>query len=174
MRKRIGNISDRILAVTSLILVAVVSTVIGLMNFGMLSLADSIALNIIQPMARTTAHNISENLAYISERLYLARTDRIITSAVTTDEEMNAFIETTLTNTDFAWLGLYNANGMIIAGSADSPKSISERSVFPRLLSSNNLSFEDTATGNADLEIVMGLPIHREWLTSIYLVGSYR
>jgi len=131
-------------------------------------------LDVMQVTAGTAAQNISENLNHIAERLYLTRTDRVITSAVATDEDMLAFVEATLSNMDFKWVGLYTAQGRLISGSTGSLEYINDRSIYPQMLLSNNLSIENTSIGGDGLEIVMGLPIHREWLASIYLVGSYR
>ena len=140
----------------------------------MTTLTDSVMLDVVQVTASTAALNIGENLSHIAERLYLTRTDKTIISATATEEEMNAFIDATLTGMDFLWMGLYDTKGNEIARCPNSPKDISERSLFPQLSRSNNLSIENTSMGNSGLEIVMGLPIHRESLESIYLVGSYR
>ena len=174
MKERGGSITNRILIVSSLVLIVIVGIILLVMSFSMISLTDRVMLDITRPMARTAAHNISENLNHIAERLYLIRTDRLITSAVATDEDMSTFVEDTLRNMDFLWVGLYDAYGDMIAGSDGSPEGISERGVFPQMLSSNNLSIESTSMGGSELELVVGLPIHREWLPSIYLVGCYR
>jgi len=131
-------------------------------------------LDVMHVTAGTAAQSISENLNHIAERLYLTRTDRVITSATATEEEMNEFVEATLVNMDFVWVGLYTTQGNLITGSSDSPEQINDRNIFPMMLASNDLSVDNTSIGNDGLEIVMGLPIHREWLASIYLIGSYR
>ncbi|MCL2294549.1 MAG: ATP-binding protein [Spirochaetes bacterium] len=174
MKKLGRSIANKILLISSLVLIAVVGIILVVMSYSMVTLTDSMMLNVTQVTARTTAQNISENLNHIAERLYLTRADRNITSAVATEEDMNSFIETTLRALDFVWLGLYDAQGKVITGSANSPQNIQERSIFPKVLKSNDLSVENTTMGSSDLEIVMGLPIHREWLASFYLVGSQR
>jgi len=87
---------------------------------------------------------------------------------------MRIFIEATLSSMDLLWVGLYTAQGNLITGSTDSPDAIYDRGIYPLMLLSNDLSIENTSVGTSGLEVVMGLPIHREWLASIYLVGSYR
>ena len=174
MKKRSRSIKSRILIISSSILIAIVGVILVVVSFSMTTLTDSVMLDVMRVTAGTASQNIGENLNHIAERLYLTRTDRVITSAVATDEEMNDFIETTLTSMDFKWVGLYDAQGTIISGSTGSPEDISRRSIYPLLFQSNDLSIENTTTGDSGPEIIMGLPIHREWLTSIYLVGSYR
>jgi len=138
----------------------------------MTNLTDSVMLDVMQVTTGTAARNISENMNHTAERFYLARTERAITSAVATEEEMKEFVETMLSSMNFLWIGLYDTHGKMIAGSSCSPEDISARAIFPKLQNSNDVSIDNTYVGNAGLEITMGLPIHREWLTSIYLVGS--
>jgi HAMP domain-containing protein len=128
----------------------------------------------MQITTNTASHNISEQLSHLSERLILARQDRVITTATATNEEKSEFITHMLESVDFEWLGLYDPHGQLINGSRGSPENISERMIYTLIHQSNDLSMEDTSLGNTGLEVVVGLPIHREWLSSIYLVGSYR
>jgi len=174
MKKRYRSIKNRILIISSLTLIAIVTLVLIYMSISMTNLTDSVMLDVMQVTTATAAQNISENLNHIAERLYLTRTDRIITTAVATDEEIDEFVEATLANMDFVWVGLYTAQGSLISGTAGSLENITDRNIYHQMLNSNDLSIENTSTGINGLEIVMGLPIHREWLASIYLVGSYR
>jgi len=155
-------------------LIAIVGIILIFVSFSMTTMTDSVMLDVMRVTVRTAAQNISENLNHIAERLYLTRLDRTITSAVATEEEMNAFIENTLSSMDFVWVGLYTSQGDLIAGSNGSPDDISGRDIFPKLSQSNDLSIENTSVSSTGLEVVIGLPIHREWLASFYLVGSYR
>ena len=140
----------------------------------MTTLSDSLISDVVHVTVGTAAQNISENLSHTAARLYLKRRDRIITSAVASIEDRADFIDIALSEMDFIWVGLYDVKGDIIAGSDGSPYNISEREIFPSLLASNELSIGSTSIGEEGPEIVMGLPIHREWLASIYLVGSHR
>jgi len=174
MKKRGRSITDRILIISSLMLIAIVSIILIFVSFTMTNLTDSVMLDVMHTTAGTAAQNFSETLNHIAERLYLTRQDSTITSAVATDEEMSEFIETMLASMDFNWLGLYSVQGQVLSGSSESPENIAGHSIFPQLYTSNDLSIDNTSSENGDLDIIIGLPIHREWLVSIYLVGSYR
>ena len=173
MRKRNRSITSQILIISIIALISIVSVILAVISFSMLSLTDSVVLDVISPMSLTAARNIGENLNHIAERLYLSRSDRIITSAIASEHEMEVFAETTLVSMDFTWLGLYDVHGLLIAGTDGCPESISERDIYPNLMISNELSMEALPLGSNETGIIMGLPIHREWLQSIYLVGSY-
>ena len=155
-------------------LIAIVVVILVIVSYSMTTLTDSVMFDVMQITARAAAQNISENLNNIAERLYIARSDRLITSAAATEQEMKEFIDNMLSGMDFVWLGFYDAYGQVIAGSAGSPGNISALDIFNLLPQSNNLSVQDTSMGFGGLEIIMGLPVAREWLQGIYLVGSYR
>jgi len=174
MKRRNRGITDKILIISSLMLIVIISIILIFVSFSMTTLTDSVMLDVMQITTRTASQNISESLHHLSERLMLTRQDGVITTATATDEEMSEFIDTMLESMDFVWLGLYDVYGNLINGSDDSPDSIADRNIFSLILSSNDLSMEDTVQSESGLEIVLGLPIHREWLTSIYLVGNYK
>jgi len=174
MKIRGRGITNKILIISSLMLIAIVGIILIVVSFTMTALTDSVMLDVMQVTARTAAQSIRGNLGHIEELLYLKRSDRIITSAVATYEDMTLFVELTLERIDFEWVGLYDSFGKLITGSAGTPGDISGREIFSGLTTSNDISIESIGYGTDDLEIVMGLPIHREWLASIFLVGSHR
>jgi signal transduction histidine kinase len=174
MKIRNTSLLNRILFISTTTLIAIVAIILLFVSFSMTDLTDSVMHEVMDITTGVAAQNIGENINYIAERLYTARTDRVISSAVATIGEMNAFVEHMRHSMDFIWVGLYEADGSVIASTAGSPESISEREIFPLVLDSNDLSIENTSVGYDGLEIVVGLPVHREWLASIYLVGGLR
>jgi len=155
-------------------LIAIVSIILVFVSFSMTTLTDSVMLDVMQITTGTASQNISENLNHLSERLILLKQDRVITSATATEEELRDTLEAIMESLDFVWLGLYDAQGQKISGSSSSPDSVSGRSIYPLLFESNNMVMENTFLSDTGLEIVLGLHISREWLASVYLVGSYR
>ena len=153
-------------------LIAIVTIILVVVSYAMINLTDSVMLDVKYVTARTASRNIGETIGHASERLHQARNDRVITSATATKDEMRESIEEMVSGTNFLWLGLYDAQGRIITGSEGSPYDISDRYIYPKLLASNEVSVGTAHTGQIGIGVLMGLPIHREWLASIYLVGA--
>ena len=133
MKKYSRSIANKILLISSLTLITIVSIILVVVSFSMTTLTDSIMFDVTRVTTKTSAQSIGENLNHIAERLYLTRSDRSITSATATEEEIKTFIEATLRGMDFVWVGLYNAQGRMIAGSPGSPDNISQRGIYPLL-----------------------------------------
>ena len=174
MGRRSRGITDKILIISSLMLITIISIILVFVSISMTNLTDSVMLDVMQITTDTASQNISENLNHLAERLYPLRRDNVITSATATEEELRETIETIRQSLDFAWLALYDTQGNLVSGSNDSPASITGRVIFPLLSRSNNLVMEDTFLSDTGLELLVGIPISRQWLASVYLVGSYR
>lgn len=174
---RIKGITTKILLVSLLVLVIIVASVLSVMTYFMDSLTDSIILNSLQPMAKTSAQSIEERLHMLADRFFILRDDSIIVSHDASGEEKQAVLDTTLSGIEFVWLGLYNTNGKLYTGSSECPYSIAGRALYSLMCDTDNLSIENTSVGNAGLEIVMGIPVHvnndENSSVSYYLVGSY-
>ena len=168
------SIKSKIILIASFILIAIVCLIFIFFSISMMNLTDSVMLEVIQVTAETAAQSIAESISHVGVLLSNVRSDTVITSAVATEEEMNIFIEDKLTSMDFEWVGLYEMDGSYIARSDKSPLDISGLGIFPMLISSNELSIENISLDDNNPEIIIGLPIHREWLNTMYLVGNYR
>jgi len=175
-------------SITSKIIFTTISAVIILavglvlvMTYFMNSLTDTILLNTLKPMAKTAAQSVESNLHLMADRFFLVRDNTALASADATMEEKQAVLNHTKAGIEFVWLGIYDADGALLTGSEECPRSIAGRDLLPMIKATGNLAIEDTSVGNSGLEIVMGAPIKHtrtatdgsEATLTYYLVGSY-
>jgi signal transduction histidine kinase/DNA-binding response OmpR family regulator len=131
---------------------------------------------------------VEGHLYTLADRFYLIRTKDALKEvshlsaeadpddpAITAIQEELDYI---VAGIEFVWLGLYRSDGTILAGTEDSPRSVSDREILRAIKETENLVIDDTSVGSEGLEIVMGLPVSPETPTapdsSYYLLGSYR
>jgi signal transduction histidine kinase/DNA-binding response OmpR family regulator len=148
------------------------------MTYFMDSLTDTILLNVLQTTAKITAQGVEGNLHTLADRFFLIRDNAVLLNAETTAGEKQAVLNQVTSGIEFVWLGLYDSDGAMVAGSEGSPRDISSRELVPMLRETDNLVIENTSVGSGGLEIVMGIPLEGAGAggesTVFFLVGSYR
>jgi len=177
MGKRRG-ITVKILFTALLSIVIVAVSIMSVMTYFMSVLTNRVMLEVLQPLAKTAAQTIEENMHMLADRFFIIRDDSTIASPNSTTEEKQAVLDSIQSGIEFVWLGLYQTNGTLLTGSDGCPRSISGRTLFTLIQATENLAIEDTSVGSSGLEIAMGIPILTidGGATSIdyYLVGSYK
>ncbi|MDR2049945.1 MAG: hybrid sensor histidine kinase/response regulator, partial [Treponema sp.] len=162
------------ITVSTVLAVLVFSVVlVALMSLFMNILTDRILLRILQITAKTAARDVEGNLHTLADRFFLLRSN-IFSDPDSDIRQKRAELDTITSGIEFVWLGLYRPSGELLAGSEDSPQSISGHSIISILANTNNLAIEDTSIGSHGLEIVMGIPIPNTPGDPVYMVGSYR
>ncbi|MDR3280851.1 MAG: response regulator [Synergistaceae bacterium] len=179
-RAQTGSVTTKIRAAALLIIIALATGLMFVMGFFMNSLTNSIMLDALQPMAKTAAQSVEGNLHILAERFFMIRDNTVISSSISTTDEKREALERTLSGIEFTWIGLYESNGKLLAGSEGCPRNISGRKLFSSIKTTHNMVIEDTSIGSNGPEITMGLPVtHTEYdgegdgQPASYLVGGY-
>ncbi len=174
--------------VTTKILVATVGAALILgvclmfvMAHFMNGLTDSIMLNMLQPMARTAAQNVENRLHMLAERILLLSESRIIRNTGASTRVKKEILDYISFGREFAWLGIYEPDGVLLAGNDSAPQTITGRELFAMLRQTSSLVIEKTTIGAMGPETVIGVPIIAGYgpeddakrKIAYYLVGSY-
>ena len=177
VRMRLRTVNTRILFAMSGAILFLAVGLILIMAYFMNGLTDSVMLGMLQPMARTAAQNVENRLHTLSERFFLLRESSILRDTAVPAEMKLRALERISAGREYAWIGLYEADGALLAGTDACPRTINGRELFPLLKETNNLVIEKTTIGMLGPEMVMGIPVSRTGGaggdTAYYLVGSY-
>lgn len=145
-----------------------------LMTRSMKSLTDSVLSDVLPSMTKTASQNLEGNLHMLSDRIFMIGENEAITDPGSSQEGKLSVLENAQSGIEFAWLGLYNAEGSLYLGDEKCPASLKERKLFPLLQETQNMVIDDIFENGDVLELAVGLPIfNTEGELNYYLVGSY-
>lgn len=168
------SISGRILFNTDLMMICLAVVFVVLMTRSMKSLTDSVLSNVLPSMTKTASQNLEGNLHMLSDRIFMIGENEAITNPGSSQEDKQAVLENAQSGIEFAWLGLYDAEGSLYVGDEKCPASLKERKLFPLLQETQNMVIDDIFENGDVLELAVGLPIfNAEGEMNYYLVGSY-
>ncbi len=168
------SISGRILFNTDLMMICLAVVFVVLMARSMRSLTDSVLSDVLPSMTKTASQNLEGNLHMLSDRIFMIGENRVITNPDSSREEKQAVLENAQAGIEFAWLGLYDAEGNLYQGDAKCPGTLKERKLFPLLQETQNMVIDDIYENGDMLELAVGLPIlNTDGELNYYLVGSY-
>lgn len=168
------SISGRILFHTDLMMICLAVAFVVLMTRSMRSLTDSVLSDVLPSMTKTAAQNLESNLHMLSDRFFMIAENEAITNPDSPREQKQAVLENTQSGIEFAWLGLYDAEGTLYQGDERCPESLKERKLFPLLQETQNMVIDDVFENGDTLELAVGLPIlNAEGGLSYYLAGGY-
>lgn len=168
------SISGRILFNTDLMMICLAVVFVVLMTRSMKSLTDSVLSDVLPSMTKTASQNLEGNLHMLSDRIFMIGENEAITDPGGSQEGKLSVLENAQSGIEFAWLGLYNAEGSLYLGDEKCPASLKERKLFPLLQETQNMVIDDIFENGDVLELAVGLPIfNTEGELNYYLVGSY-
>lgn len=168
------SISGRILFNTDLMMICLAVVFVVLMARSMRSLTDSVLSDVLPSMTKTASQNLEGNLHMLSDRIFMIGENRVITNPDSSQEEKQAVLENAQAGIEFAWLGLYDAEGNLYQGDAKCPGTLKDRKLFPLLQETQNIVIDDIFENGDMLELAVGLPIlNTDGELNYYLVGSY-
>jgi methyl-accepting chemotaxis protein len=168
------SISGRILFNTDLMMICLAVVFVVLMTRSMKSLTDSVLSDVLPSMTKTASQNLEGNLHMLSDRIFMIGENEAITDPGSSQEGKLSVLENAQSGIEFAWLGLYNAEGSLYLGDEKCPASLKERKLFPLLQETQNMVIDDIFENGDVLELAVGLPIfNTEGELNYYLVGSY-
>ncbi|MDR1514139.1 MAG: response regulator [Synergistaceae bacterium] len=168
------SITLKLLSITLLSTIALAAGLMWLMTFFLNDLADTILLNLMQPIAKTAAQSVEVNMHMMADRFLTIRDDSILKNANASRPEKQGVLDNVMSGIEFVWLGIYSADGYLFTGSEECPRSILGMKLYSLISETKNLVIDDTSVGYSGLEIVMGIPINDGAQAAHSLVGSYR
>lgn len=113
------SISGRILLNTLVMMICLAVVFVVLMTRSMKSLTDSVLSDVLPSMTKTAAQNLESNLHMLSDRFFMIGENEAIadvgssTGIGSSDEEKLEVLRNAQSGIEFAWLGLYSAEGTL-------------------------------------------------------------
>ncbi len=173
------SLNGRILRNTILNVLVLVVICCAIMAYFMQSLADSMLLDNLQPMARQSSKTIEANIHMLAERMMILAGDFCMdTGAFAADEAaIRANRESILTEAaetyELHTIALYDREGTLVQGIGDTPERF-EASFFSLLQETDNLTTNPSTIFQDKLGITIGMPVKENGETALYLIGVYK
>ena len=185
-RKTRMSLNGRILRNTTLNILILVAVCCVIMALSMQSLANSILLDSLQPMARQSAKTVEANIRILAERMMMLAGDsrmnivdiggNVTESGHDGEAAANGW-EAVLTEAaeiyEFYTIALYDLSGRLVQGIDGAPESLDD-GFFAMLKETDNLTTYNSTIFQDNLGITMGMPVKENGETAFYLVGVYK
>ncbi len=184
-RKMRRSLNGRILRNTTLNILVLVAVCCVIMALSMQSLANSILLDCLQPMARQSAKTVEANIHMLAERMMVIAGDSRMNivgfgggEAETSgaDAEMEGW-QAVLTEAaeiyEFHTIALYDLNGSLVQGIDGAADSLNA-DFLALLQETDNLTTYTSTVYQDKLGITIGMPVKAEGETAYYVVGVYK
>ena len=171
------SLNGKILKNTILNILVLVIVCCVIMAVAMQSLANSILLDSMQPMARQSAKTVEANIHMLADRMMSIAADSRMEEAAAADPETGAVSASLLrTNRnlvlteaaevyEFHTIALYDLNGRLLQGISGAPESLNS-SFFALLKETDNLTTDASTWFQNQLGITMGMPVKSMWSVS--------
>jgi methyl-accepting chemotaxis protein len=159
-----------------------------IMAFSLQSLANSILLDSLQPMARQSAKTVEANIHMLADRMMTIagdpRMDTVMTAglneaetalpdAAATAENRRAVLEEAAEIYEFYTIALYDLEGRLLQGIDGAPQSL-ESGFLALLKETDNLTTDSSTIYQDRLGITMGMPVKEDGETVFYVMGVYK
>lgn len=135
---------------------------------------DSILLENLQTMAKTSSQNVSSNLHLLTDRMANLALEDILTDQEAPNEEKQKVLEERESRIEFVWLGGYDLSGQKLYGDETAPESIAEEKYYTYLTKTNNIVIDEPYYADDIWQLCVALPMTRDGEVVSYLVGSYK
>ncbi len=185
-RKTRKSLNGRILRNTTLNILILVAVCCVIMALSMQSLANSILLDSLQPMARQSAKTVEANIRMLAERMMMLAGDSRMNivdiggnvtesghDGKTAADGWEAVLTEAAEIYEFYTIALYDLNGRLVQGIDGAPESLDD-GFFAMLKETDNLTTYNSTIFQDNLGITMGMPVKENGETAFYLVGVYK
>ena len=186
-RGRKRSLNGRILRNTTLHILILVVICCVIMAMSLQSLANSILLDSLQPMARQSAKTVEANIHMLADRMMTLANDHGIETVFTAGpdgEEPRPNAAATRANRsdvlkeaaetyEFYTVALYDLDGRLVQGIDGAPEQL-DGGFFTLLKETDNLTLDSSTIFQGKLGIVMGMPVKENGETALYLMGVYK
>ena len=181
------SLNGRILKNTTLNILILVVICCVIMALSMQSLANSILLDSLQPMARQSAKTVEANIHMLADRMMTIagdpRMDTVMAGgtdtaasrpdAAATRENRMAVLEEAAEIYELYTIALYGLDGRLGLGIDGAPERLDD-SFFALLKETDNLTTDSSTVYQGKLGITMGMPVKENGETVLYVVGVYK
>ena len=181
------SLNGRILRNTTLNILILVVICCVIMAMSLQSLANSILLDSLQPMARQSAKTVEANIHMLADRMMTLANDHGIETVFTAGpdgEEPRPNAAATRANRsdvlkeaaetyEFYTVALYDLDGRLVQGIDGAPEQL-DGGFFTLLKETDNLTLDSSTIFQGKLGIVMGIPVKENGETALYLMGVYK
>lgn len=180
------SLNGRILRNTTLNILILVAVCCVIMAISMHSLANSILLDSLQPMARQSAKTVEANIRMLAERMMMLADDSRMNivdiggnaaesghDGKTAADGWEAVLTEAAEIYEFYTIALYDLSGRLVQGIDGAPESLDD-GFFTMLKETDNLTTYISTIFQDKLGITMGMPVKENGETAFYLVGVYK
>lgn len=180
------SLNGRILRNTTLNILILVAVCCVIMALSMHSLANSILLDSLQPMARQSAKTVEANIRMLAERMMMLAGDSRMNivdiggnaaesghDGKTAADGWEAVLTEAAEIYEFYTIALYDLSGRLVQGIDGAPESLDD-GFFTMLKETDNLTIYNSTIFQDKLGITMGMPVKENGETAFYLVGVYK
>ena len=181
------SLNGRILRNTTLNILILVVICCVIMAMSLQSLANSILLDSLQPMARQSAKTVEANIHMLADRMMTLANDHAMETVMTAGpdgEEPRPNAAATRANRsdvlkeaaetyEFYTVALYDLDGWLVQGIDGAPEQL-DSGFFTLLKETDNLTLDSSTIFQGKLGIVMGMPVKENGETALYLMGVYK
>ncbi len=176
-RKLKRSLNGRILTSTTLNILILVFICCMIMALSMQSLANSILLDSLQPMARQSAKTVEANIHMLADRMMTIAGDPRMNSTASdptaTQTSRNDVLTEAAEIYELYTIALYDLDGQLLQGIDGAPENLN--SGFLTLLQeTDNLTTASSTIFQEHLGITMGMPVKENEETAFYVVGVYK
>ncbi|MDE5907657.1 MAG: HAMP domain-containing protein [Lachnospiraceae bacterium] len=179
------SLNGRILKNTTLNILVLVIVCCVIMAAAMQSLANSILLDSLQPMARQSAKTVEANIHMLAERTMTIAGDSRMSREAAVDRgtgavdagmlkaNRDAVLNEAAEIYELYTIGLYDLNGSLVQGISGAPESL-DSGFFALLQETDNLTTDASTRFQDQLGITMGMPVKEDGETVLYVMGVYK
>ncbi|WP_293286373.1 methyl-accepting chemotaxis protein [Oscillibacter sp.] len=158
------------------------------MAFSLRSLANSILLDSLEPMARQSAKTVEANIHMLADRMMTIAADPRMNAAASVGpdgaeamrlnpaaaaESRGAVLEEAAEIYELYAIALYGLDGRLVQGVGDAPDSL-DSGFFALLKETDNLTTDSSTVCQGKLGITMGMPVKENGETILYVMGIYK
>ncbi len=182
-----GSLNRRILRNTTLNILILVVICCVIMALSLQSLANSILLDSLQPMARQSAKTVEANIHMLADRMMTIAGDPRMNTVTTgldgteglrrdpaaTAENRRAVLEEAAEIYELYTIALYDLNGRLVQGINGAPETL-DSGFLALLKETDNLTIGSSTLFQGKLGIMMGIPVKEDGETALYVMGTYK
>ena len=182
------SLNRRILRNTTFNILILVVICCLIMAFSLRSLANSILLDSLEPMARQSAKTVEANIHMLADRMMTIAADPRMNAAASAGpdgaeamrpnpaaaaESRGAVLEEAAEIYELYAIALYGLDGRLVQGVGDAPDSL-DSGFFALLKETDNLTTDSSTVCQGKLGITMGMPVKENGETILYVMGIYK
>lgn len=182
------SLNRRILRNTILNILVLVVICCVIMVLSLQSLANSILLDSLQPMARQSAKTVEANIHMLADRMMTiandSRMDTVIVPGLdeggtprpdtaATRENRKALLAEAAEVYELYTIALYDLDGRLVQGIDGAPENL-DGGFFALLKETDNLTIDSSTIFGGKLGIAMGMPVKENGATVLYVMGVYK